>query len=314
MNKSNNDSGLTVKRYNRLFTAGLTVLTVVALCATSCRLEEAKWETEDVSITMQVGAVSAGFIECQFTTSKDAYYLIDCVPVDKESHPYDYQKQFMTLAIDSAYINYLQWRYWLLEAGESYIAPFASHSLQYGEVDKIFTNLKPGSDYWVYAFVVNPETQKPTGKLYLQTVHTADKSIYNVHFDYRVRDVYDYIYPINDKDGSINYYFPYLAATRDSIWLADEYGATPEVYFKELFHVYSEYDLTEMVRYGVHVTKNDGYNSDETFQEGHTYYTAITSYDGFMGHNVIYKFTWTGEDCNLYFTDEDKLADSGKDD
>ncbi len=314
MNKSNNNSGLTVKRSNRLFTAGLTVLTVVALCATSCRLEEAQWETEDVTITMQVGAVSAGFIECQFTTSKDAYYLIDCVPVDKESHPYDYQKQFMTLAIDSAYINYLQWRYWLLEAGESYIAPFASHSLQYGEVDKIFTNLKPGSDYWVYAFVVNPETQKPTGKLYLQTVHTADKSIYNVHFDYRVRDVYDYIYPINDKDGSINYYFPYLAATRDSIWLADEYGATPEVYFKELFHVYSEYDLTEMVRYGVHVTKNDGYNSDETFQEGHTYYTAITSYDGFMGHNVIYKFTWTGEDCNLYFTDEDKLADSGKDD
>lgn len=280
----------------------------------SCRLEEAQWETEDVTITMQVGAVSAGFIECQFTTSKDAYYLIDCVPVDKESHPYDYQKQFMTLAIDSAYINYLQWRYWLLEAGESYIAPFASHSLQYGEVDKIFTNLKPGSDYWVYAFVVNPETQKPIGKLYLQTVHTADKSIYNVHFDYRVRDVYDYIYPINDKDGSINYYFPYLAATRDSIWLADEYGATPEVYFKELFHVYSEYDLTEMVRYGVHVTKNDGYNSDEAFQEGHTYYTAITSYDGFMGNNVIYKFTWTGEDCNLYFTDEDKLADSGKDD
>lgn len=314
MNKSNNDSGLTVKRSNRLFTAGLTVLTVVALCATSCRLEEAQWETEDVTITMQVGAVSAGFIECQFTTSKDAYYLIDCVPVDKESHPYDYQKQFMTLAIDSAYINYLQWRYWLLEAGESYIAPFASHSLQYGEVDKIFTNLKPGSDYWVFAFVVNPETQKPIGKLYLQTVHTADKSIYNVHFDYRVRDVYDYIYPINDKDGSINYYFPYLAATRDSIWLADEYGATPEVYFTELFHVYSEYDLTEMVRYGVHVTKNDGYNSDETFQEGHTYYTAITSYDGFMGHNVIYKFTWTGEDCNLYFTDEDKLADSGKDD
>lgn len=289
-------------------------LLFIIMMLSSCRLEEAQWETEDVTITMQIGAVSAGFIECQFTTSKDAYYLIDCVPVDKESHPYDYQKQFMTLAIDSAYINYLQWRYWLLEAGESYIAPFASHSLQYGEVDKIFTNLKPGSDYWVYAFVVNPETQKPTGKLYLQTVHTADKSIYNVHFDYRVRDVYDYIYPINDKDGSINYYFPYLAATRDSIWLADEYGATPEVYFKELFHVYSEYDLTEMVRYGVHVTKNDGYNSDEAFQEGHTYYTAITSYDGFMGNNVIYKFTWTGEDCNLYFTDEDKLADSGKDD
>ena len=280
----------------------------------SCTLEEAKWNTEDVSLTMQVSAVSAGFIECRFTTSKDAYYLIDCVPVDSAVQPYAHQKQFMTLAIDSAYIDYLQWRYWLLEAGESYIAPFASHSLQYGDVDKIFTNLTPGSDYWVYAFVVNPETNKPAGRLYLQTVHTADSSIFDVHFDYRVRDVYDYIYPINDQDGSINYYFPYLAATRDSAWLADEIQKTPEDYFTDLFLAYSEFDLKEMVRYGVHVTKNDGYNSDETFQEGHTYYTAITSYDGFMGHNVIYKFTWTGEDCNLYFTNEDTLDDSGQDD
>lgn len=280
----------------------------------SCALEEAQWETDDVTITMQVGVVSAGFIECQFATNKDAYYLIDCVPVSDEYHPYDYQKQFMTLAIDSAYIDYLQWRYWLLEAGESEIAPFASHSLQYGKVDKIFTNLTPGSDYWVYAFIVNPETHKPAGKLYLQTVHTSDTSIYDVHFDYRVRDVYDYTYPINEKDGSINYYFPYLAATRDSAWLADECGKAPEEYFSDLFLAYSEYDLKEMVHYGVHVTKNDGYNSDEVFQVGHTYYTAIVSYDGFMGHNVIYKFTWIGETCNLYFTDEDNIVDTGEDD
>ena len=280
----------------------------------SCALDEAKWATEDVTISMNVGAVSAGFVECQFSTSKDAYYLIDCVPVSQEYDPYSQQKQFMTLAIDSAYIQYLQWRYWLLEAGESNVAPFASHSLYYGKVDKIFTNLVPGADYWVYAFVVNPETMKPAGKLYLQTVHTSDTSIYDVHFDYRVRDVYDYIYPINDKDGSINYYFPYLAATRDSAWLAEEFDKTPEEYFTDLFLLYSEYNLNEMVRYGVVVTKNDGFNSDEAFEVGHTYYTAIVSYDGFMGHNVIYKFTWTGEGCNLYFTDEDNIADTGEDD
>ncbi len=280
----------------------------------SCALDEAKWVTEDVTISMNVGAVSAGFIECQFSTSKDAYYLIDCVPASSEYNPYDFQKQFMTLAVDSSYIKYLQWRYWLLESGESNVAPFASHSLQYGSVDKIFTNLVPDSAYWVFAFVVDPETLKPAGKLYLQTVHTSDSSIYDVHFDYRVRDVYDYIYPINDKDGSINYYFPYLAATRDSAWLADEYQKTPEEYFTDLFLLYSKYDLNEMVRYGVHVTKNDGYNSDEEFVIGHTYYTAIVSYDGFMGNNVIYKFTWTGESCDLYFTDEDNIVDLGEND
>ena len=279
----------------------------------SCALDEAKWATDDVAITMKVGIVSAGFIECQFSTSRDAYYLIDCVPASSEYNPYDYQKQFMTLAVDSAYIKYLQWRYWWLEAGESNIAPFSSHSLQYGSVDKMFTNLVPDSTYWVFAFVVNPETLKPASKLYLQTVHTSDTSIYDVHFDYRVRDVYDYIYPINDKDGSINYYFPYLTATRDSADLTDIYQKTPEDYFTELFLLYSEYDLNEMVRYGVHVTKNDGYNSDEEFVVGHTYYTAIVSYDGFMGNNVLYKFKWTGESCDLYFTDEDNIVDLGED-
>ena len=291
----------------------IALLLIIMLCP-SCALDEAKWATDDVTISMQVGAVSAGFIECKFSTNKDAYYLIDCVPVKNGERPYDYQKQFMTLAIDSAYIDYLQWRYWLLEAGESVVAPFASHSLQYGKVDKIFTNLTPGADYWVFAFVVNPETFKPVGKLYLTDVHTSDTSIYDVHFDYRVRDVYDYIYPINEKDKSINYYFPYLAATRDSAWLADEAKKTPEDYFTELFLLYSEYNLNEMVRYGVVVTKNDGFNSEEAFVLGHTYYTAIASYDGFMGHNVIYKFTWTGEDCNLYFTDEDNIVDLGEDD
>jgi hypothetical protein len=58
----------------------------------------------------------------------------------------------------------------------------------------------------------------------------------------------------------------------------------------------------------VHVTKNDGQNSDEHFEAGHTYYTAIVSYDGFMGNNVLYKFTWTGEDCDLYMTEEDSIV------
>ena len=269
---------------------------------------DAKWETQDVTIRMNVKTVSAGFIETHFSTSKDAYYLIDCVPVRPDYSISLQQKQFMTLALDSAYIDYLEWRHWLLEEGEFHIAPFSSHSLYYGDVDKVFTNLTPGSDYWVYAFVVNPETMKPAGHLYLQTVHTCDTSIYNVHFDYRIRGLYDYVYPINEEDASINYFFPYLAATRDSARLADFYQMSPEDYFTELFLTFSEMDAKDVVRYGVNVTKNDGFNSDEAFEEGHTYYTAIVSYDGFMGNNVIYKFTWTGDSCNLFFTDEDNIA------
>ena len=292
-------------KLNKYFSTSAIVLALVL--SPSCS-PDAKWETDDVTITMNVKAVSAGFIECEFSTSKDAYYLIDCKPVDPEVAPTLQPKQFMTLAVDSAYIEYLQWRWWLLEDGEFNIAPFSSHSLYYGNVNKLFTNLTPGAQYWVYAFVVNPETLKPTGTLYLQTIQTSDTSIYNVHFDYRIRGWYDYVYPINEEDGTINYFFPYLAGTRDSASLADEDKKTPEDYFSELFLAYSAMDYKEVIRKGVNVVKNDGIDSDEEFQVGHTYYTAIVSYDGFMGNNVIYKFTWTGEDCDLFFTDEDNIA------
>ena len=42
---------------------------------------EAKWETDDVIVKMNIGTISAGFIECNFSTNKEAYYLIACRPV-----------------------------------------------------------------------------------------------------------------------------------------------------------------------------------------------------------------------------------------
>lgn len=312
--KDNRQKTATLKDKRRV-TIGRIISVLLPLSFVLCPScsPDAKWVTNDVTISMNVKRVSAGFIECQFSTNKDAYYLIDCVPInDKYNNPYRQPKQFMTLAIDSAYIDYLEWRHWLLEEGEFNIAPFSSHSLYYGSVDKIFTNLTAGSDYWVFAFVVNPETLKPVGKLYLETVHTTDTSICQVHFDYRIRGMYDYIYPINEADGSINYYFPYLAATQDSASIAEEH-ISPELYFVNLFLTYSQMDLKEVIRYGVQVIKNDGNNSDVEFEEGHTYYTAIVSYDGWMGNNVMYKFKWTGDDCELYFTDEDNIAGVGQD-
>lgn len=274
---------------------------------------------------MSVQTVSAGYIECSFSTSKDAYYLVSCVPVEEGYDPMTHQKQFMTLALDSANVEYINWRYLLLKEGVTPIAPFASHALQYGKVDYFFTNLTPGTDYWVYAFVVNPETLKPAGKLHMMTLTTTETSVVDVRFEYRVRGLWDYIYPIyndsiNDRAnyGKINSHFPYLAATRDSLeiayWYEQEFEepTLPELYFSDLFLGISKFNLTDHIRYGVQVVENNGVNSDIEFEEGHTYYTAIVSFDGFIGNNVIYKFRWTGEDFNAYFTDEDNIVTDGE--
>ena len=102
---------------------------------------EAKWETDDVIVKMNIGTVSAGFIECNFSTNKEAYYLIACQPVQSDYDPMTVQKQFMTLNLDSAFAEYLMWRSSLLYEGEFNIAPFESHSLQYGDVHYVFTGL-----------------------------------------------------------------------------------------------------------------------------------------------------------------------------
>lgn len=268
---------------------------------------EAKWSTKEVNIDMSVNVVSAGYVECSFATNKEAYYLIAIQEADEGYDPMAHQKQFMTLALDSANVEYLSWRHDQLVKGEFNVAPFASHSLQYGSVTHFFTGLLPGSDYWIYAFVVNPETLQPVGKLYLQKVTTAMESIMDIHFEYRVKGMWDYIYPIDSKN-KIYGSFPYIATTCDSLKMVDEEHGTDSAavaYFVfwalERFLDPSKAD----VYYGVRSVENDGYQSAETFEQGHTYYTAICGYDGSYKQATVYKFTWTGESCNLYFVDTD---------
>ena len=268
---------------------------------------EAPWVVDDVTIEMSAEIVSAGFIEYNFHPNKDAYYLISCMPANELVDPFNHSKQFMILALDSATTAYIQWRNGLLREGEFNIAPFASHCLQYGPITHFFTNLTPDTNYWVFAFVVNPETLKPVGKLFIETVKTTAESIMDVHFDYRVRGIWDYIYPL-DPDDKINSKLPYLASTVDSLNLAEIWGGiTPEDYFNDLFTTISV-SPDESIHYGVTVVKNDGSGTSIPFEVNHTYYTAIVSYDGFMGNNVIYKFTWTGDNYEAYFTDEDNIA------
>jgi hypothetical protein len=59
-------------------------LSVVSLlCVLTSCTPEAKWEIEDVAIQMDIKTVSAGFIECSFSTTKEAYYMIAIQPAEK---------------------------------------------------------------------------------------------------------------------------------------------------------------------------------------------------------------------------------------
>lgn len=287
---------------NKVFFA----LSLLAVLLFSCS-PEAPWETSDVTVTMNVKTVSAGFIECSFSTNKDAYYLISIIEPWEDYNPMANQKQFMQLALDSAYAEYLQWRNELLRQKEFNVAPFSSHSLQYGDVNHFFTGLLPDCDYWVFCFPVDPRTMQPAGPLNLINIKTREDSEIDVHFEYRVKGLWDYIYPV-DSLGKINEHFPYIVTTRDSLTLAKDTIVTIEdvaLYFvlwsMERFLVPEKAD----VHYGVHAVKNDGNESAEVFQEGHTYYTAISGYDGSFRQTTIYRFRWTGESCEYYFHDTD---------
>lgn len=281
----------------------LSLSLLVGVLFSSCD-PEAPWETENVKIEIEVQYVSSGFVECLFVPNKDAYYLIACEPVREDYNPMEHQKQFMMLAIDSANVEYLTWRNNLLKQGEFNIAPFSSHALQYGEVDHFFTGLTNNTDYWIYAFAVNPETLQPASKLYLQTIHTRTTSEIDIHFDYRVKDQWDYIYPI-DSIGNVYGHFPYIATTCDSLEIpAEEFQFSPFNYFSNWASDRYMNPQQTTVYYGVQAVENDGKNGHALFQEGHIYYTAICGFDGNYQNLTIYKFRWA-EDINLYFIDED---------
>jgi len=282
------------------------LLQIVLLCA--CE-PEAKWTDKDIEVNISVKNISAAFIECDFSTNKDTYYLIAIEPIKKGIDPMAHQKQFMMLALDSANVEYIIWRNQLLQNGEFNIAPFSSHALRYGNTHHFFTGLDKDTDYWIYAFAVNPETLEPISKLHLMTVRTAKRSTMDVHFEYRVKGNWDYIYPV-DGNGKIVTGFPYIATTRDSIELAEDTLLTPEIvspteYFIILLAGQFEYPDYSRIFYGVQAIENDGINSYLTFEEGHTYYTCIGGFDGNFRQIALYKFVWNGPKTNYYFNESD---------
>ena len=267
--------------------------------------------TEDVEITIDVEQVSAGFAQVRFSTNKEAFYLISIQPTQEGINPHDIAKTFMLLSLDSAYADYLYWRNKQLQQYIPFVADFSSHSLQYGDIKHFFTLLQPSTEYWVYAFVVDPNTNKPAGKLFLETITTDSVSRIPVQFEYRIDGCWDYIYPV-DSAGEILSTIPWVGETMDSVSIREGGWRVPGEYFFDRFKnvYYEEYDR---ILYGIYAHENNGVGdgtSVTNFEEGKTYYTAMAALDAPLvfplPKNIynIYRFTWEGEDTDILLTPE----------
>ena len=285
------------------------------LCAifAACNPEVVAY-TEDVEITIDVEQVSAGFAQVRFSTNKEAFYLISIQPTKEGIDPQKIAKTFMLLSLDSAYADYLYWRNKQLQQHIPFVADFSSHSLQYGDIKHFFTLLQPSTEYWVYAFVVDPNTNKPAGKLFLETITTDSVSRIPVQFEYRIDGCWDYIYPV-DSAGEILSTIPWVGETMDSVSIREGGWRVPGEYFFDRFKnvYYEEYDR---ILYGIYAHENNGVGdgtSVTNFEVGKTYYTAMAALDAPLVFPLprsiynVYRFTWMGDSTSLYFTPAESM-------
>ena len=289
------------------------VVLLVLVCFASCNPEEVVAHTNNVEIDINIKQVSAGYVNAEFSTNKKAFYLSGIHPVREDID--DIQKvakQFMMLALDSAYVDYLYWRNKQLQQLTPFVTDFASYALQYGNTNQYFTMLKPNTEYWVYAFAVDVMTNKPTGNLFIKSITTDSVSRTPMMFEYRVEGQWDYVYP-KDTLGEINSYTPWVGETIDSLSLREMGYEKPAEYFLERFdEVYSgDY---KRILYGIYAHENNGEGdgpSKTKYEVGRTYYTGMSSLDAPVIYPLdknlydIYRFTWMGDSTKLYFTPVD---------
>lgn len=270
----------------------------------------APYNTEGVVIDMDIRQLGSGFCEVKFKPSDDAWYYADVTPVLPDINPQEYKTEFMSLALDGAYLRYIGWRHGQLLKLAPYVADFASHSLRYKESDDYFCFLHPDKDYWLFAFVVDPKSNEPRGELFFQTIHTRLESDVDVTLLYKVKGSWDYGYPL-DKDGKLTVSVPWIGMTYDSEDIADQMSSmTPYEFFYYRYEDQEE-NKKAVINRGVYAHNNDGLGdgtSATLFKEGHTYYTCMAVLDGHFSQHVIYKFTWT-KDIDLTFMPADSLSD-----
>ena len=300
---------------------GAAIVAVMTL--TSCTPEAKAVSGLDVEVQIMPAIISSGFVQVEMNTNKESYYHIGIVR--KEEAPDTANRAsvraFMNLKLDEAYTNYITWRHQLLEDNIPYIAEFPTHSLQYGHITYNFTFLEPGTDYMVYAFVVDAKTNKPDGRLFTSYVTTETETPFEpLQFEYRVRGTWDYVCPIyyytmeEEEYYEVIDYAPWVGATVDSVEIRQSSFPTVLDYYQDKFGQYADSKAYDRIHFGIYAHNNDGYGdtySDMEFEEGHTYYTAIALMDGYLNANAfyIYKFRWEGEQTQLYFKTDQVMQD-----
>lgn len=281
-------------------------IAIVLLTAVGCSPDSPYSTSPDTTIAISVRQLSAGYIEAAFTPDRDAYYLVAVDTVVPGIDPTAIEKLFMQMAVDSAYRTYQAWREEQEASGvpEHQIARFRSHSLQYGTTRHYAYFLRPNTDYWIYAFSVNPENHQPVSRLFVRTVHTLPESPVICYFQYRIRDQWDYVYPLDATLMNIHTAFPYVAATVDSVTVrrvcAERGISSPALFFLDsLEHVMATRPDDYRILHGIYAHNNDGIgdgSSDTHFVDGETYYTAFAGVDGSTRpgrhQSAVYRFTW----------------------
>ena len=299
----------------------MSIAAAAVLSLSSCNPEAKAESGMDINITIEPYIVSSGFVQMAFNTNKEAYYHVGIVPVSEAPDTASRAsiRAFMNLKLDEAYTQYIQWRHALLEEGVPYIAEFPTHSLQYGHNELNFNYLDRGTDYMVYAFVVDAKTNKPDGRLFTYFLTTMEETPFEVlDFEYRVRGEWDYVYPVYyyeweaESYSEIIDFVPWVGATIDSLQMHETTFSTVPDYFWHLFGSYVDNKMVDKIHFGIYAHDNNGYGdgtSNTIFEEGHTYYTAVALMDGYMTEKAfyIYKFHWEGQETQLYFKKEDAM-------
>ena len=264
-----------MKKINHIRLIGLIGL--IGLISSSCNNGEAVYITEPTEIDLFVdpSQLTASTASITVTPVDDrAYFYIECKPVSHYT-PGTMDKDFMMLTMDSVYIEYLTWRYYHLVEGETYVAPFSSHSLKYGVQDVHFKNLEPMSEYMVYAFCVNPISNQPMGDLFYLYFQTDSLRHVDLSFQFKLEKHVLYIMPSNDHDN-------YVVDIIDKESFVSAYNSNPVAFLDNGINDAKEYGVLEFFLHQNAVQIDLQWSLDPN-----THYVVATSaYDGGINSDV----------------------------
>ena len=270
------------------------------LCTLSCSTEST-YSSKGTPISLAVTETTSSYVAVDVVTDKDTYYYCNIITA-AEFSSYSNDQRFMELNCDKAYMEYINWRFGLLAESSEFVASFVSHSLNYGNDSRFFTELNPETEYIVYAFCVNALTNQPVGQLYTTRVRTSSRKSVDMSFSILLEQKGDAPYvtviPSNDTDS-------YVWEFEDKEVVESQYGHADnnyELFLQNQVHMWKSFDLSieNEITHGF-----DYYDASTDLESGRSYILVAAPYDGEI-NGKIYGFEFTypfGEVTTLHKTE-----------